>query len=51
MHMTAFLTWLLPFVFAAPWLVGSIVLWRRCADDGYLPPSGADLARQRLWIN
>jgi hypothetical protein len=33
----------------APWIVGIVYYWRRRPRDGWIPPSIADMARNRLW--
>jgi hypothetical protein len=42
--------WILPFVFGAPWIVAIAYYWPRArARDGYVPPSLAEMVRERLW--
>jgi hypothetical protein len=41
--------WLLPLIFAAPWITAIVWFWRTRSRDGALPPSLADEARKRLW--
>jgi hypothetical protein len=41
--------WLVPTLFGAPWLAAIAWCWRHRPRDGAIPPSMADLARQRLW--
>ena len=43
--------WVFPPLFSAPWIVACIWLWVRRPRDGEVPKSGADLARERLWLN
>jgi len=44
-------TWVVPFLFAAPWIAAILAYWRKARPrDGAVPPSAADLARQRLWL-
>jgi hypothetical protein len=38
--------WGLPLLFASPWIVCSIFLWKLLPRDGFLPPSHADLVRR-----
>jgi hypothetical protein len=37
-------------LFAAPWVVAAVWLWRRGSNDGTVAPSPGELARRRLGL-
>jgi hypothetical protein len=47
-HLSPALSWTIPAVACAPWLVGIVWAWRRRPADGYLPPSLGERSRRRL---
>ena len=44
-------SWLLPFLFGAPWIAAIVWFWRHTPRDDEVPPSTAERARQRLWTS
>jgi hypothetical protein len=44
-------TWLLPFLFGAPWIVAIAFAWRHRPRDGAIPLSMGEQARRRLGLD
>ena len=41
--------WILPPVIGLPWLVAIAFYWPRVRRDGHVPPSLAEVVKDRLW--
>jgi hypothetical protein len=48
MNLSPWSAWLLPALIGAPWVAAIVWLWRHLPRDGFIAPSMAEHARQRL---